>query len=252
MQRSAGLFAMFAMAMAALAPPVAAQSNWNNGGWNGGWNDGWNNGGRGAIVRCESWNYRYARCRADTSGGVRLGRVLGGNCRGGNWGTGRNYIWVNNGCRADFEVSRYGGGGGGSTGAVIAGAAVAAGLLALLLSKGKKKEAEAATQGSARPPATIDIAPNQVPPAAEKAFRQCIDEAARQVGATGGTSLRLTAEVQHRPQPADQIGNQAGGWEFRLPLEATWDGKPQPTPAECSATDSAVQKLDFLPEPGKP
>lgn len=252
MQRSAGLAALFAMAMAALAPPAAAQSNWNNGGWN----DGWNNGGRGGIVRCESWNYRYARCRADTNGGVRLARVLGGNCSSADsWGTGRGYIWVNNGCRADFEVSRYGNG-GGSTGAVIAGAAVAAGLLALLLSKGKKKDADTATQGGARPPATIDIALNQVPPAAEKAFRQCIDEAARQVGATGGTSLRLTAEVQHRPQPTGQAGSQsggqAGGWEFRLPLEATWDGKPQPTPAECSATDTAVQKLDFLPEPGKP
>lgn len=233
MQRSAGLAALLALAAAALAPlPAAAQPNWN-GGWGGDW--------RGSIVRCESWNYRYARCGADTSGGVRLSRVIAGNCNPGNWGSGRDYIWVRNGCRADFEVMGYGGnrGGGPSAGAVIAGAAVAAGLLALLLSKGKKTEADA--KAGPKPPAVIDIGPGQVPPPAEKAFRQCIDEAARQVGATGGTRLRLTGEVLNRQQ-----GNE---WQFRLPLEGTWDGKPQATPADCTATDSAVTKLDFLPDP---
>ena len=86
--------------------------------------------------------------------------------------------------------------------------------------------------------------PNQVPPAAERAFRQCVDEAARQIGATGGTSLRLTGEVQHRMQ--------GGAWEFRLPLEGTWPNDTHATPAEYSATDTAVQKLDFLPEPANP
>jgi hypothetical protein len=172
---------------------------------------------------------------------VRLSRVLGGDCSRRNWGSDRNAIWVNNGCRAEFEVGRRG---GGSTGAVIAGAAVAAGLLALLLSKGKKKEADSAAQSGSKVPATINIGPNQVPPAAERAFRQCIDEAARQIGATGGIGLRLTGEVQHRMQ-----GN---GWQFRMPLEGTWPNDTHATPAECSATDTAVQKLDFLPEPANP
>jgi Protein of unknown function (DUF3011) len=235
MRRSIGLAALFALISAALATPATAQSNWGNGGWN-------NNRG-GQIIRCESWNFRYARCNADTRDGVRLSRVLAGECSRRNWGTARDYIWVDNGCRAEFEVGRRGGG-GLSTGAVIAGAAVAAGLLALLLSKGKKKDADSAAQGGSKPPATINIGPNQVPPAAERAFRQCIDEAARQIGATGGTSLRLTGEVQHRSQ-----GN---GWEFRLPLEGTWPSDTHATPAECAATDTAVQKLDFLPEPSNP
>ncbi len=88
MQRSAGLMALFALMSAAVATPLAAQPDRGWGG-NGG---SWNNSG-GGTVRCESWNYRYARCNANTSDGVRVGRVLGGNCNRSNWGTGRNYIW---------------------------------------------------------------------------------------------------------------------------------------------------------------
>ena len=45
---------------------------------------------------------------------------------------------------------------------------------------------------------------------------------------------------------------QGGAWDFRLPLEGTWPNDTHATPAECSATDTAVQKLDFLPEPANP
>lgn len=214
--------AQFAMA------PVAAQQRWNDNDRNYG----------GGTIRCESWNYRYARCNADTRDGVRLSRVLGGDCSRRNWGSGRNHVWVNNGCRAEFEVGRRG---GASTGAVIAGAAVAAGLLALLLSKGKKKEADSAAEPGNKPPAIIDIGPNQVQPAAEAAFRQCIDEAARQIGTTGGTRLRLAGTVEHRED--------GRAWRFRLPLEAMWPDNTHATPAECLATSSKVEKLDFLPEP---
>jgi hypothetical protein len=242
MKRISGSLALVALVAGNLAAPLAAQDRSGWGGSGGNWNDGgWNNQG-GRIIRCESWNYRYARCNADTRDGVRLSRVLGGDCSRRNWGSDRNAIWVSNGCRAEFETGRRGGG-GPSTGAVIAGAAVAAGLLALLLSKGKKKEAEGAAQGN-KPPATIDIGPNQVPPPAEAAFRQCIDEAARQIGATGGTSLRLTGEVQYRSQGTN--------WEFRLPLEGRWPSDTHATPAECTASDSAVVKLDFLANPANP
>lgn len=235
MKRTAGLVALVAVASASLAAPLAAQPDQRGWGGNGG---GWNDGGSGSI-RCESWNYRYARCNANTSNGVRIGRVLGGNCGSRNWGSGRNYIWVNNGCRAEFDVGRRGGDGGPSTGAVIAGAAVAAGLLALLLSKGKKKEAESSTDGTGKPPAVIDIGPNQVQPAAEAAFRQCINEAARQIGATGGTRLRLTGTVETREDGRN--------WRFRLPLQGLWPGDTHATPAECLASASKVELLDFLP-----
>ena len=194
-------------------------------------------------ITCESWNYREAVCPAPGAVRVQLLRVKGGSCiEGQTWYHDDRAIRVRNGCRAEFDIGRRGG--GGSTGAAIAGAAVAAGLLALLLSKGKKKEAESAAQGGNKPPATINIGPNQVQPAAERAFRQCVDDASRQIGATGGTSLRLTGEVQHRMQ--------GGAWDFRLPLEGTWPNDTHATPAECSATDAAVQKLDFQPEPANP
>lgn len=73
MRRTASLVALLALASTTVITPVAAQSNWNNQGWN-------NNGGQ--IIRCESWNYRYARCSANTRDGVRLSRVLAGNVRG--------------------------------------------------------------------------------------------------------------------------------------------------------------------------
>ena len=70
--------------------------------------------GYGQTVRCESYNYQPNRCPANTQGGVRLDRVLGGQCsQGRSWGYDRSGIWVNNGCRADFIVGGGGGGGGG-------------------------------------------------------------------------------------------------------------------------------------------
>ena len=106
MRRTASLVALLALASTAVITPVAAQSNWNNN-WN---NQGWNNNG-GQIIRCESWNYRYARCSANTRDGVRLSRVLAGDCSRRNWGSDRNAIWVSNGCCGEFEVGRRGGGG---------------------------------------------------------------------------------------------------------------------------------------------
>lgn len=75
------------------------------GGWGGG---GW---GQGNIVRCESQDRRQRHCPADTRGGVRLVRKLSGTeCyEGHNWGYDRGGIWVNGGCRGEFEVGRGGG-----------------------------------------------------------------------------------------------------------------------------------------------
>ncbi len=69
------------------------------------------------IVKCESWNYRPARCAVDGRGDVRIQRVIAGDCRqGATWGWDNNGIWVNGGCRAEFAVSsgrgnRYANGG---------------------------------------------------------------------------------------------------------------------------------------------
>lgn len=216
-------------------------SGWNGSGWNGNNGNGWNNR-PGGTIRCESWNYRYARCNADTGGGVRLARVIAGDCRQGrSWGSARGYIWVNNGCRAEFET-RYGNNGGNngpSTGAVIAGVAVAAGLIALLASKGRK--ADAAKPDAAKPDAqmaAINIAPGAVTQAAEPAFRTCVEEAARQIGATGGRSIRLLGSVA-----AEQSRDE---WQFRLPLEASWPDDTHPIPATCRATSARLIDLSFV------
>lgn len=213
-------------------PPVLPPPSGNWGGSGVSWND-WN----GRIVRCESWNYRYARCNLATSGGVRLVRIIAGDCRQGRtWGfdTRRNFVWVNRGCRADFQ-GRYGNwnnGNGPSTGAVVAGVAVAAGLIALLASKGRSVDQAGTAQMAA-----IDIAPGAVPAAADPAFRRCVEEAARQIGATGGTAIRLMGPVDAAS------GN--GGWSFQIPLEAMWPGDTHGTPAFCRASSSALQELSF-------
>ncbi|WP_368563663.1 DUF3011 domain-containing protein [Pseudoxanthomonas sp. UTMC 1351] len=77
---------------------------------------GWNGGGGGAqIVRCDSNDGRHRTCAIPRGGHVRLVRqVSKTRCvEGHNWGRERGAIWVNRGCRAEFEVSRRGGGWGG-------------------------------------------------------------------------------------------------------------------------------------------
>lgn len=56
------------------------------------------------TIKCSSRNRHRKACRADTSGGVRLKKQhSNASCRG-NWGYTRNQIWVDNGCRATFQL----------------------------------------------------------------------------------------------------------------------------------------------------
>jgi DUF3011 family protein/DnaJ-like protein len=59
------------------------------------------------TIRCESINNARNYCPVDTRGGVRLSRQISGSAciQGSTWGYDNDRIWVNNGCRADFEVS---------------------------------------------------------------------------------------------------------------------------------------------------
>ncbi|MFY9803051.1 MAG: DUF3011 domain-containing protein [Candidatus Acidiferrales bacterium] len=80
-------------------------------------------------LNCASNDGRYHYCRADTQNNVRLVRQ---NSRsrcdyGYSWGYDYRGIWVDRGCRAQFEYGR-GGNGGSNT-----GAAVAAGILGALI-----------------------------------------------------------------------------------------------------------------------
>jgi len=71
--------------------------------------------GGGQTVRCESPSNRYRECPMDTRGGVQLTRQLSSTrCEEGrNWGQGRNGVWVDRGCRAEFTAGRGGGWGNG-------------------------------------------------------------------------------------------------------------------------------------------
>ncbi|MET0755301.1 MAG: DUF3011 domain-containing protein [Pseudoxanthomonas sp.] len=58
------------------------------------------------TITCESRNGSYQSCPVDTRGGVVLSHQLSsqGCWQNDTWGYDRNRIWVNNGCRAQFEV----------------------------------------------------------------------------------------------------------------------------------------------------
>jgi hypothetical protein len=78
------------------------------GGWNGGGGD-WNRGGGpDAYLSCASDDMHRHYCSADTRGGVTLVKQRSDSaCRQGySWGYDRRGIWVDHGCRADFQVNR--------------------------------------------------------------------------------------------------------------------------------------------------
>lgn len=85
------------------------------------WQDGGSGGSGTREVVCESRSNRETRCEVDTRGGVALVRQLSNApcTRGRSWGYDRRAIWVNDGCRARFEVgggSGWGNNWGGSGG----------------------------------------------------------------------------------------------------------------------------------------
>jgi hypothetical protein len=61
-------------------------------------------------VTCESSNYNYQTCGVNTLGGTIVSAQLvqqlsSSSCQQGqSYGFGSNYIWVNHGCRAEFQV----------------------------------------------------------------------------------------------------------------------------------------------------
>ena len=59
-----------------------------------------------STITCESRKNSYQSCPVDASGGVRLSRQLSsqGCWQNDTWGFDRNRIWVDRGCRAEFQV----------------------------------------------------------------------------------------------------------------------------------------------------
>jgi hypothetical protein len=71
-------------------------------------------GGNGQTIRCESRDGRYQECRKPYKGTVYLSRQLSSSkcTEGRTWGQDKDRVWVNGGCRAEFQ-SRGGNNGGG-------------------------------------------------------------------------------------------------------------------------------------------
>ena len=59
------------------------------------------------TIRCESNNNARNYCPVDTRGGVRLSRQISGSActQGSTWGYDNRGVWVDNGCRGEFQVS---------------------------------------------------------------------------------------------------------------------------------------------------
>ena len=62
----------------------------------------------GQVISCSSDDMHRHYCAADTRGGVQLVKQRSDSaCRQGrSWGYDRRGIWVDHGCRADFQVGR--------------------------------------------------------------------------------------------------------------------------------------------------
>jgi len=86
------------------------------------------------TITCESRNFRYSYCRADTDNRVTLSRQRSSTrCRlWDNWGYDSRGVWVDRGCAAEFRVGRDGGVGkeAAIAGAAVAGIAIAAAIAA--------------------------------------------------------------------------------------------------------------------------
>lgn len=67
----------------------------------------------GDTFVCESYNNQYEECEVGARGGVRLLQQWSRSpcIEGQTWGVERGTVWVDNGCRAEFQVQPYLGGG---------------------------------------------------------------------------------------------------------------------------------------------
>lgn len=89
-----------------------------------------------STITCGSKNDSYQACPVDTSGGVRLSRQLSsqGCWQDDTWGFDRNRIWVDRGCRAEFQVGGQDSSSSGRNDALAAAAVVGLAAAAIIAS----------------------------------------------------------------------------------------------------------------------
>jgi hypothetical protein len=214
------------------------------GGGSGGGGWGGSNQGFAGQLECRSQDNRYRRCNANTDNRVELLRQFSSSScvRGRSWGFDRGSIWVDQGCQARFGFGygnvrgdTSGDSGGSDTGAVIGGVALAAGLVALLAAAGKSSS-NSNSRSAASSSATLTADLNQFPSDARAPAQACLNEAARQVGATGGSAVKLD-----RVDGASRSGE---GWMILARLTASYPAGSQAMAMDCRATGDKVTAFD--------
>jgi hypothetical protein len=163
---------------------------------------------------------------------------------GSTWRYSRNSIIVRNGCQARFgygygNVSGdYSGdsGGGTDTGAVVGGIALAAGLIALLTAAGKSSSNSRSAPTATTASATVTADLNKFPGDARASGDACMKEAGRQVGSTGGKTVRLDS--------VDRVERSGQGWIILARITGTWPEHNQAMTMDCRATGSSVTAFD--------
>jgi hypothetical protein len=143
---------------------------------------------------------------------------------------------------------------GPSVGDVIAGVAVTGSLIYLLSEATKPKQQTMVVQGGPPPvppppqpyvppknstgaPARINVDINGLTAAQRPSASVCITEAARQIGATGGTEIRVKEVLDV------EEGN--GGYRFRLVLLGIYPDETRTIPMYCRATPEKIVELTF-------
>ncbi|WP_199556216.1 DUF3011 domain-containing protein [Sandaracinobacteroides hominis] len=212
-----------------------------DGGSGGGWGGG-NNQGFAGQTECRSDDNRYRRCSVNTNNRVEMLRQFSSSSctRGRSWGYDRNSIWVDNGCQARFGYgygnvtgdTSGGSSGGSNTGAVIGGVALAAGLVALLAAAGKSSNSSSNSSNVAQ----LDADLGKFPSDARVSGEACMKEAARQIGATGGTRVRLDT--------LDTASRSGDGWMILARITATYPQQTRQVTMDCRATGSKVTAFD--------
>lgn len=210
------------------------------------------NDGFAGRIRCESKNNRLHRCAVSTENRVVLLTRHGGTCEHNRgYGYTSSAIWVSRNCRATFAYGYGNNSWSGNDGdrdddgvnpaLVIGGVIVAGGLIALLASKKKAAAAADATEETKTfppgPPAALTADLSSYEAAIRPALQTCMFEASRQIGATGGSALRLDRVTKTEP------GN--GGYRFNAELTATYPDGEHTLPMYCRATPSKVVQMDF-------
>jgi hypothetical protein len=101
------------------------------------------------FLTCSSDNGGYRYCRADTQNRVSLTRQISGSpCQQGySWGFDYRGIWVDCGCRAEFQYGNRGGGGGDNTGAAIAAGILGAIVIGSIVASQNDDDRDSGRQG---------------------------------------------------------------------------------------------------------